>query len=254
MFLNSDVAAGAQNVSADGSRFEVNLNAPLIVPRDALVCEVGVIRAAIWNTSPNVSPTFGNTDFPFVASGTPYTIVVPEGLWSLDALDSYLSSQFVNLGLSATLFRLGGVGATNQSVIVFEAAGDSVDFSGPGTIRTLLGFDAGVYTSTSAGESIASQNTADFNRNNSYLITTTMIDGLQVNANTSGVLTQVPISAPPGSQINFDPRQIIWIATPELIGSQRTNLVFQLTNEVLEATPTAGETWSFVLSIRWEEP
>ena len=48
--------AGADNVSSDGTSFEVTLQRPIIIPNDAVACEAGVISASIWNNSPNIGP------------------------------------------------------------------------------------------------------------------------------------------------------------------------------------------------------
>jgi hypothetical protein len=239
----------------------LTLGDPDNLGRRPTAVSLAVTRAAIWNTSPNISPAQGfmNNTFPFRSGdGLNYMIEVPEGLYSLSALDSYLSSQFVNLGLSATLIRIGANDATQSSVIVFENASDSVDFrtvSGGGasdsTLRTILGFDAALYTAPSAGYSLQSPNPAAFNRVNSYLISTTALNGLVVNSNTTGVLSQVPIDVAPGSQINYDPRNAIRVPCPELAHGGRQRWDFSLLDQSGRAAPTGGELWEFVVTIRY---
>ena len=125
-FFSSDPAAGSQALSADGDSFSVNLSPPLKIPKNALSCEFYVPQASIWNTSPNISSSFSNNTFKFTTSaaaapGT-YTITFPEGLYSLEAIGSYLSAQFVNLSLPANLFTLSGNDSTSQTVITFSIA------------------------------------------------------------------------------------------------------------------------------------
>ena len=266
ILFSSDPAQGAEPIGDDGSRFSVELNSPLMIgdpdglgrkPTAVTCC---VTQALIWNVSPNVSPRdgFRNADFPFVTGGTPYNISVPEGLYSLSALDAYLGSQFVNLGLSATLIRLGGNDATQTSYVVFENAGDSIDFrpvSAGGqsntTLASVLGYNLAIFTSLSAGYTLASPNKATFNRTNQYLISTTAINGLIVNSKSSGVLTSVPITAAPGSQIVYLPAVPLKVPCPELAAGGRQRWQFSLTDQAGRPTPTLGEYWSFTLCIRY---
>ena len=266
VLFSSDPAQGARPIGTDGSRFQIDMDTPLALGdpdnlgRRPTAVSLAVTRATVWNVSPNISPQdgFRNNELPIIAAGTPYLIVVPEGLYSLSALDGYLSSQFVNLGLSATLIRIAGNDATQSSVLVFEAAGDSVDFrtvAGGGvsnsTLRAILGFNAALYTSPSAGYSLQSPLPAAFNRVNSYLISTTAVNGLIVNSNSTGVLSQIPIDVSPGSQITYDPRNVIRVPCPELAYGGRQRWDFALLDQSGRPTPTGGEYWTFVLSIRY---
>lgn len=254
-FLTSNPEVGAENVSADGSRFEVNLNADLAIPASATDIELCVSQAAIWNVSPNLAASFGNNRFRYTTTTAPagvYDVLIPDGLWSLTGLGSYLSTQFVNNGHSAGLFKLSGQDSTQQSVITVATAGDSVQLaSAPNSVGTLLGFTADVIA-TVANFNAFSQGIAKLNRNNSYTIQSNICDGIVVNRATSGVIASIPIDAPPGSQINFDPRQLTWIPCPELRGVSRTRLTFQLGNQDLQPTPTSGELYTFIIQLRWQ--
>lgn len=264
ILFSSDPSQGATPLGTDGSRFEVDMDTPVTLGdpdglgRRPTVVEAAVLRSQIWNVSPNISPEFGNNTFPFVSGGAPYLIEVPEGLYSLTALDAYLSQQYVNLGLSPNLFRLGAQDATQRAVIVFENAGDSVDFrtianggSSDSTLRTILGFDAALFTAPVEGFAQAGSQEASFNRVNSYLVSTTTLNGLVVNRNSTGVITQVPIDVPPGSQIVYQPVYPVWFSASELLNGGRQKWTFALTDQAGRPTPTLGENWSFVLSIRY---
>ena len=266
ILFTSDPAQGAELIGVDGSRFSVDFNTPLTIGdpdglgRRPTAVTCSVTQALVWNVSPNVSPEAGfrNAAFPFVTGGTSYLISVPEGLYSLSALDSYLSSQFVNLGLSPNLMRLGGNDATQTSYVVIENAGDSIDFrptAGGGqsdaTLAAVLGFSLALYTAPSAGYTQASPSKATFNRVNQFLISTTAINGLVVNSNSSGVLTSVPITAAPGSQIVYLPAVPLKVPCPELAAGGRQRWQFSLTDQAGRPTPTLGEVWSFTLCIRY---
>jgi hypothetical protein len=179
-YMSSNPTSGAENVSTDGSRFEVNLNSALLVPADAKSLELCVSQAAIWNTSPNIAASFGNNLFRYTTYTAPagtYDIVILDGLWSLLGLGSYLSTQFVNNGHSAGLFTLSGLASTQKSVLTVATAGDSVDLaSAPNAVGTLLGFTADVAAPTASFNAF-SQEIASFNRNNSYTIQSNICNG-----------------------------------------------------------------------------
>lgn len=253
--FNSDSKSGAQNVSADGSQFSVTLNSAIKIPKDALDCTVGVLQSAIWNTSPNISASFLNNNFRFTTTSAPagtYTIVIPDGLYSVAGLNSYLSNQFVNLTLPANLITIGGNTATQKSIVTFLTNGDSIDFTLANSVNTVLGFAAAVITAPSANYSFFSTNTASFNRVNSYIIASNLVSaGIPVNNTSRGVIATVPISVVPGSQINYSPQNVVWFDANDMIGTQRTNLDFSLLDQDLRATPTGGNTYSFTVMIKY---
>jgi hypothetical protein len=138
-YFSSSPAAGAQNISADGSAFEVNFNTALSVPASATVCEMGLITASVWNTSPNISAAFGNNQLRVFVLGIPYTIVFTDGLYSLDNLNAYIDRVLQNSGLPAGLFVFGGDDATQRVVITVNQIGDYIDFTVPNSVGPLLG-------------------------------------------------------------------------------------------------------------------
>lgn len=260
-FVSSDPDTGAANVSADGSEFALALNHPIMIPANALSCNLRVIQAAIWNTSPNLSADFGNNVFNFTTnhSGLPvvYNIVLPDGLYSLSGLGAYLSTQFVNNGLPSNLITLSGDDATQQTVLTFLVAGDFVDFSVPNSCREILGFNSRLapLTPQIAGYSEFSDNSAAFNRNNSYLIRTNLVsDGIPINTTNNGIISNVPIDVSPGSQIVYSPRNPLVVDASELIGAIRQRMNFALLNQSLEPTPTAGEIYSLTIEINYIVP
>lgn len=257
-YYSSDPSTGAQNVSADGSSFSVQLNRPLAIPARAVDCTVAVIQASVWNTSPNIAAAFGNNHFRFTVGESPYDITIPDGLYSLSGLNAYLSSQFVNLGLPANVIVLSGDDATQRTVLTFLNAGDFVNFAGANTVRLVLGFNARIAPiggAPSAGYNEYSDNPAAFNRTNSFIITSDLVsDGIPVNSTAANVLVNVPITAAPGSQVNYAPVNPLVIDASELIGALKNSFAFQLRNQTLETIPTAGELYSLVVEFTYTMP
>jgi hypothetical protein len=253
--FNSDPASGSQQLSSDGSQFSVSLNLPISIPRNAIEANAGVLQANIWNTSPNISPAFNNNVFTFTTLQAPagtYTIDIPAGLYSLEGLNTYISSQIVNLGLPSNLISIGGDFATQSSIVLFAFAGDSVDFTVPNSVRTVLGFNSEVILAPSNDYSFYSENAAAFNRNNSYIIASNLVSqGIPVNNQSAGIIALVPINVTPGLQIVFQPQNVVWFDISELIGQIKLNISFRLLNQNLLPTPTSGDYWSFVILIKY---
>lgn len=172
--FSSNTDAGATNVSANGSAFSVVFTSPLAIPKENVVdCLVGVVQAQIWNTSPNISPEFKNNVFEYTTTAAPagtYTVNIPEGLYSLEGLNAYLSSQFVNEGLPANLITITGDDATQKSIVTFLTSGDQVDFTVANSVREILGFNSTTITAPSANYAFYSNEPANFNRVNSYVV------------------------------------------------------------------------------------
>ena len=257
LFSSSEIN-NAQTISADGARFEVSLSGPISVPQSAVSCELAVTRASIWNTSPNIASFFNNNTFSFTTTNAgnpgPHVIVIPDGLYSVGGLNSFFNTSFVNIGLPGNLIVLTGDSSTQKTVLTYLTAGDFVTFPNVGSVREVLGFDARTspVTPQGAGFSDFSDNPAAFNLNNSYTIRSDIISqGVPINNVGAGVIAQIPITAAPGSQINYDPQNVTWVDATELIGMPKLNINFQLGNQDLQSTPTSGDDWSFILTVRY---
>lgn len=252
--FNSDPASGSQSLSADGSSFQVTLDRPLSIPRSAVGALGGVVQASIWNTSPNIAAAFNNNIFQFTTAQAPagtYTLTIPDGLYSVDGLNTFISAQLVNLGLPASLFTIGGDYSTQKTLLTIELKGDDVDFTVPNSVNAVLGFNAEVLTAPSANYSFYSENTAAFNRVNSFVLASNFVSqGIPVNDQSRGIIASVPINVAPGSQIAFNPQNVVWFDASELIGSSKLNMTFRLLNQNLVAAP-AVDFWSFVMVIKY---
>ena len=220
--FNSDPTSGSQNLSADGSSFQVSLNTPISIPKGAVDAQAGVLQAAVWNTAANISADFESNQFPFTTSVAPagtFPFTIPDGLYSLSGLNSYFSSQFGNLGLPSNLISLSGDSATQKSILTFLTNGDDADFTIANSVREVLGFNSAVITAPSAGYSFFSDNVAQFNRVNSYIIASNLVSqGIPVSSQSRGIIATIPISAVPGSQVNYAPQNVLWFDATELIG------------------------------------
>ena len=252
IFFSSDTTVGARNVSPDGSTFTVYLNTPIGIPKAAVDASISIQQASIWNTSYNISADFNNNNFTFTSGAVTHSLTIPAGLYSLGGLSSFLSTQFVNLGLVSNLISLSGDDSTQRTLLTFLNAGDSVNFTVANSVRLVLGFNSRVVVSPSGGYSEYSDNTASFNRVNSYLIRSNIVSqGIPINTIGAGIIASVPITVAPGSEIVYAPTNPIIIDASELIGQSKNVVTFSLLDQSLRPTPTAGELWSFVLVFKW---
>lgn len=255
IFFSSDPTVGALNVSQNGSVFNINLTSPIAIPKGAVSCDIAVISASIPYVNPNISADLKNDQFRFTTSEAPagtFTISIPKGLYSLEALNNILSNSFVNLGHSPNLLVLTGDDATQSTVITFLLSGDSVDFTIANSVRTVLGFDSAVYTAPSAGFNQYSPNPAQFNSDTQYLISSNLVtNGVPINSVGVGILTNVPITATPGSIIVYQPNNLLWVDAAELIGANKAQLTFRVTNQNLVPIDTLTDKWSFTLMFKW---
>ena len=209
-------------------------------------------QASIWNISCNISASFGNNRFNFVSSEVSYALTIPDGLYSLSGLNAYFATQFVNLGFPSNLIIISGDDATQKTILTFLNPGDQVDFTRSNSVRVILGFDYSLIVSPSARFNEFSDEPANFNRVNSYLIRSNLVSqGIPVNSIGQGIIAQIPITVAPGSQINFSPQNPIPVDASELVGIGKNVFQFSLLDQNLRPSPTAGETCDFVLVLNY---
>ena len=250
IIFSSDPLTGAQNISEDNSSFSVTLNSPLKIPSSAVDCSLAVINASVWNDAANISPFYDNNVFSITSGGINHLIAFDEGLYSLDNLQSALSQKLVNLGLASNLVVLSADNATSKVVITLLTIGTIVRFDNVASIGSILGFTTS-HTSTVANQSFYGDVSAEFNRVNSFLITSDIIsNGIPINSSARGIISTIPINAAAGHQCNYDPTNAIWADASELVGFSKQNLNFQLRDQSLRLVST-NEIYSFTVNIRY---
>lgn len=238
LVFNSDPSTGAQNLSETKSAFEVTLNDPLSVPWNALECTAAITNASVWNTAYNISESFLNNKLAFTTSVAPantYVLTIEDGLYSVAGLNAAISALLINLTLPGNLITVSGDDATQKSILNILTAGDSIDFTYPNSIREVLGFDSAVITAPSAGYSFFSDNVAQFNRINNFVIASNLVpSGISVNNRTRGIIGQINIgTTTPGRQVSYSPFNLTVFDATNLVGASRTNLRFELLDQNL---------------------
>lgn len=253
--FSSNPENGATNVSADGSRFTVNLYEPIAIPAHAEYCTMEVLSAQIWNTIPNISATANNNIFKYNDGLADRTLVIPDGLYDLKLLSqsiAILTDNIPGAVPSEDTFVFTGDNSTQKVLITFKSAGLVIDWN-TSTVRTILGYTVNATTTAGIDETIASDaDVARFNTINSFLIHTDIIHtGIPVNNISTAVIADVPITVKPGSLIVYQPQNIPSADSTELIGAQLSTIDFYLTNETNIPVNTNSEFYSFVLVIKY---
>ena len=259
--FSSDPAVGATNISADGSSFEILLEQPIVVPRNAKNCYITVQSATCWWNFFNVEFEVNDQiDVEYDDGINPVinaTITVEPGLYDLDHLSSELGREMLAAGLPQDLFVLVPDQASQKVVIQFNYSGVQLDTTIARNFATLIGFDerliplvATTGVQFEKGDSVANFNVVEYILIHSDLVSR----GIRINARYSNVIAQILIDKPIGSQLISTPQNPPAIAANELISEKRKNLRFWLTDQNDTLLNTRGELFSVRLVIHYSVP
>ena len=259
-FFNSDPTAGARNISVDGSRFDIQMDTPVSVPREAVGVNLSVVQATIWNTAHNFSAEIGNNIFKYSYLGVAYTLTIPDGQYSLDAFETFVHNDFVERGFPADLIDFYEDSATQKVVLIFKTPQNTyVDFTVANSCREVFGFESRLAPlqpntqTTPLAE--AADNIAAFNRVNSFLIKSNFIsNGIPTNSSASGVIASVPIDVRSGSQIVYSPRIPVSIDASELVGQSKNYFSVSLTDQLERPVNTNGEKYTVLVVLEYFIP
>lgn len=268
LLVSSDPTQGAINRTADGSQFEIQLEEPIEIPKDALNVNVSVEEATVWWVVPNIIKDKNDTFYVFgdlQAGGTQLFVVkVEQGLYDLSGLNNSIQSGLEALGAKTVdgnnnplpLISLAPDEATQKVLLRFNYPNVYVDFQPADSPRELLGFDALQYGPfVGAPINQLAPNVASFNQVNYFLIASDLVQkGIRFNNRYGQVITQVLINVSPGSQIVSTPFNPAKSSARELAGSKRTNIRFRLTDDKLRPVNTNGEYFTARVVIRYLRP
>lgn len=263
MIISSDADNGAINKSSDGSRFEIQLENGLEIPKGAHNVTIQVENATIWNSVPNI---ITNVNDRITINGltaadveATYVITFPQGLYNLSQLNSSLEYQLRDAGGKfdpLPMVNFTADEATNKVEMHVNYDGVQVDFSAARTIGQMLGFNSGTYGDyANAPDTILANNVATLNNVDYFLIHSDLTNlGMRVNNKYYQTIAQVLIDVAPGSQIISQPNHPPKIECPHLVGNTRSHIRFWLTNHQNEAVNTSGENYSMRLVFKYELP
>ena len=231
LFLETSSASSYDQLNSTATW---NLQNPILIPSDVKTCSLRVISSDIWNLVSNVSATLGNKiDLQLGGVGPVYTLTIPEGQYSVAALNAAVENQLVTQGLVATNLVITGDAPTQRVAFTSDVAATIISFPAADYLWNVLGFAQGdTLTLTLAGVRYLAPEIAKFNNINTFLIHSDLIDaGIPANGDYYGIITKVPITSPSGSLITFQPSYPIAVDASNLIGARVQSVSVWLTNE-----------------------
>ncbi len=257
--LTNDEKLGALALSPDGSRFNVSLDDPITIPKNCVYCELYAQACTVWYVTPNISLNLKNNNFTFIYNNVTYTIIFQDGLYSLDQVNDYISKYLISFGFRSNLLVLQGDYSTQKCVITFNDTNLQIDFTTQNSIRTVLGFNAGVYPPVIQPTNyfVYGDNEAKFNAINSFYIRSTILGGGGIPTNNVNVSAIVKIPIPPnsvGRQITYEPVNPVTIDASTMIGKTISNFEVQLIDDNFIPCETLGEKYTITIQINYYMP
>lgn len=256
ILVSSSEDAGAINKSSDGSQFEIITDQPIIIPSEAVNCELFVTSASVWNVVPNIV-TGVNDQFYIEIAAVNYVAVIPQGLYDLDTLESAIERDLIAQGAPSGTFSFLPDDPTQKVVIRLNIAGVQIDFTQADTPRGLLGFNSQLIPpgAPSAGiEYYLADNEAAFNNIDFFLIHCDLCsEGIRVNGNFNQSVCKVDIlDTPPGSLITNQYQMPVICPCDYLIGSIRKSWRVWITDQDNNRINTQNENFSAQIMIQYE--
>jgi hypothetical protein len=251
-FINKEISlvfdsasTGVQILGPDPNNkaeFSVRFDEPLTLPPHGIDCTLQTDEVIVTNNNPNLTEP---SDFTY--DGVTYTI--PVGLWSVSELEDEMNFL---IGATDTDIKLTGVQAIGKVRIYSKLV---LDFPGgvSNQLVTLLGLTIGQLP-IAAADTILGNNIAQFNVQDSYVVSTDLVsNGIRFNNDYAQVISVVHITTGAGGLIVFTPVQPAIIPTPELLGVTKSRIEMRLLKNDLTPVDTRETNWSARVRVRWKE-
>ena len=209
--------------SGDGEshKYTLNFNPPLDLTDGEYVLTLDSLYH--YYSFYNISAALGNNTLSYYDGSTNHAITIPDGIYSVELLNSYLHSVQFNNGsytLASGIYTYGfDVLANNARLTIdinLNLAGYTVDLSSASsTLNELLGWPAAVVSVSGTGTSHANIN----NGVNSLALECSIVAGGYAGSSIGGagafpgqIIANWLPNNPPGSSISFVPYNHIWQA------------------------------------------
>lgn len=258
------------------TRLETYLNPPLRISRNAENIKVRLLNASIWNTSPNVTQRSGENKLFFTYYGKSgpaatyqpenYTITFPDGLYSLEEMQTTLSRLLLEQDLASDLIQLGGDMATARVTFATSsltgpggvgALGLLIIRNLAGSMRTILGLgsDPNLTVQVPFNQIVRAPFKAQFNRVNWFeLHSTIAAPGLSVNGVTRNVLGKVYPDKAPNSMVVYNPSYPVVCDAALLRGTEISRIDSHWTSDDGFTFLPTYNPWEYTCEITWDEP
>lgn len=275
-FFSSAVENGAQSINDNGSSFEVGLDTAISVPQGALDATIECRSCNLWFIMPNISASaYKNNRLYFkydatVLSGgysllTPWDhLELPDGLYSVSDLNTclrrLLSKKYIpgtSTRYSTTAITVSTNGATQR--IIIEMDPGFILGTTPALVNNICS-TLGIYHPNPLGVTFLHNNdyfeadsVANLTPINSFLLHSDIVEnGLRVNNGVADILTEIQISAPPGSFLTYRPYLPYKLDGNHLKYSSRNRVRFYLTDQDNRPLDMFGESYSFSVVVKYK--
>jgi hypothetical protein len=208
--------------------------------------EIALVSGSMWYSWYNVSQSqYGNAAWRYsVDSGATWNEhTVPDGLYSIDALNAYLSKTITADGNDPASLVLGANYSTFRCVITL-GVGYQLDLT-QSALNRIIGFNQQVLTATKEGEN----NVNITNDINSISIHCSCVDSNSSflnNAPSDTVFSFVPRSGP-STLLDVRPLHLIYLPITTI---NLSSITISVTNQLNTVVDLNGEHSSFALHIR----
>lgn len=253
LILSSATSNGAINKSPGGDFFEVILQRPVSIPKQAKTATIELNQSTVWNTVYNISTARTNNQFRITTDGSTFTIVIPDGLYTLGQLEDTIDRELVNQGIGTGALQLIGDEATQKVILSFTKAAQQIDFTVANSCRAILGFDSALYppAPTAAATNVLAPNLAQFNLIDYYLLRCDIVgNGININGQYKGVIAKMLISSPPGSQSINQPVNPVRVPIYSRIGQEISRIQCRITDQAGDPLQLTDD-WSMDTIIRY---
>lgn len=256
LFVSSDPALGATNVNQGVSRFDVQFKNSIEIPHDAENLTLQLTQATIFWTVLNVIEGV-NDLFHLITTdgGSPFTLVIPPGLYAPVDLNDAIARELVNAGVSGDYVTLTADNSTGKILLTLNSAGLQVDWIAQ-SFFNLLGFNLNQLVPaggvTTAAFSELAPKVAAFSDVSSFLVHTDLLQsGIPLGDLEAQVLAQVQITVPPGSQINFQPQNPIKLSVNHLRGQIINQVSFFITDQLNREVDFNTENFTLLIELKY---
>ena len=242
------------SLSNDGSTFAINLQPPLVLPKDAEPM-IEVVEATCWHVAENIKAGVNNVfkaSFANISGNAVQTMTFPPGIYNLTSLNLRLSHFLIDLGLDSQTLRFVGVQATSSLLLHATpdvASGNiTVPFADATmSMRSFLGFENNASVTFTQESSATANSTAKFDAIQYYVLE---CNGFNVsgsykedgNSNSTAIAVIVP-DVQPSQQILYRPNHPLKLHA-NIAGGTVSRLEFRLCDHLHQPVNTNGEYYS----------
>ena len=197
-------------VTDNKTEFTHIFNTPIKLDKESHY-EIALVNLETWYSFPNVDSTNNVLKYSNDNGASWYEILIPEGSYELDAIDSEIARQMKQRNhydrvRNQSYIKLSPNNSTLKSVMEIDG-NYKVDFRVPNSINTILGFKNKVYH---AGYN-ESEDIVNILAVSSIFIEIDIINGSYVNGKRQPIIYSFFPAAEPGYKIVENPRNLVYL-------------------------------------------